>query len=707
MKTPESVLKKYFGYKSFRPLQRDIIQHALDGHDSLVLMPTGGGKSLCFQIPALVNGGMALVISPLISLMQDQVSALLANGIPAAYVNSTQSPQEQMQLLQHAHDGKLKLLYVSPEKLMSPDFSNALQHLPLRLIAIDEAHCISSWGHDFRPEYTQLGRLKRFLPQVPIMALTATADKATRMDILQQLGIPEAKNFMASFDRPNLHLKVEPGRKKIEKILNFIDDREEQSGIVYCISRKDCEKVAERLQMEGLNAEFYHAGMSADQRQEVQDDFINDRTKIICATIAFGMGIDKSNVRWVIHYNLPRNMEGYYQEIGRAGRDGLPSDTLLFYSFADVVMQQQFVEESGQAELQQAKLDRMHQYAEASVCRRKILLSYFNEVVEEDCGNCDVCENPPRLIDGTVIAQKAMSAVYRCKGQVSAQTLINILRGSRSKDVIEAKYDELKTYGVGKDISFAGWQHYLLQMMHHGALELSYADGNRLKLTELSKKILFENQSLSLVEFKESAVKKSSRESNTTRQAAKPVEKQLFDYLKETRLLLSRKLRVPAYTVFSDATLRDMAKKEPRDTEDLLEVSGIGDHKAQKYGSVFLETIKRYKQDRKDVGAAYKLSYELNQKGHSPDEVAEMRGINRVTAYSHLATAVERKLEIRKDFWINRREIERVEEALTKLGSDATGKDLVEILQGEMEFGKIRLAFALCKAKANAAFEKV
>jgi ATP-dependent DNA helicase RecQ len=430
----QAALKKFFGYDTFRPMQADIVQTILNGRDVLVIMPTGGGKSICYQIPALVMEGICIVVSPLIALMKDQVEGLRANGVPAAFLNSSISYEEQRKVEERAYDGHLKLLYVSPEKLLSAGFFNFLKGLKINLFAIDEAHCISSWGHDFRPEYAQLRYLKEQFPEVPVVALTATADRATRKDIVLQLALPDPETFIASFDRPNLSLAVRPGQQRLKQIIDFIKERPGQSGIVYCLSRKETEDVALGLQNQGIKAEFYHAGLSPDRRDKVQTAFIKDSTPIIVATIAFGMGIDKSNIRWVIHYNLPKNMEGYYQEIGRAGRDGLNSDTLLFYSYGDLMRLQSMITESGQAELMQAKLDRMQQYAEASMCRRRILLSYFGEDLGKDCGNCDVCLHPPQRFDGTVLAQKALSAVARTQERIGVIMLVDILRGSQRKN---------------------------------------------------------------------------------------------------------------------------------------------------------------------------------------------------------------------------------------------------------------------------------
>lgn len=586
--TPKSILKNVFGFNEFRPMQEEIINQALNKEDTVVLMPTGGGKSLCFQIPALVNDGLTLVISPLISLMQDQVMALRSNDINAFFFNSTQNTSEQKEVMDSVMNNEAKLLYVSPEKLISPEFSEILQSAKINLIAIDEAHCISSWGHDFRPEYTKLGFIKQKFPNIPIMALTATADKITRIDILKQLKIEDAHIHISSFDRPNLSLRVEQGINKVKKILKFLDERPNTSGIIYCLSRKECENLAGKLKAQGHHAEFYHAGIKSVERAEIQKRFIKDETPVICATIAFGMGIDKSNVRWVIHHNMPKNMESFYQEIGRAGRDGLPSDTLLFYSFADVMQLRKFAENSGQKELQLAKLQRMQDYSESPVCRRKILLSYFNEVLEEDCGNCDVCKNPPKQFDGTILAQKALSTIYRSKEQLSTSALINVLRGMLNQQTYD--FQNIKTFGIGKDTPYRNWQNYLLQMLHQGLFDIAYDDNYKLKLTELAAKVLFKNKRIMLVQVKKKVKEKRERLSKRVSKG-KPVKSALFDKLREVRTKLATQYKVPPYVIFSDATLYQMVDNKPVNEEQLSNVSGVGDYKLEKYGEYFISVI--------------------------------------------------------------------------------------------------------------------
>ena len=598
-------LKTYFGYDSFRPLQEEIIRHILDGNDALVLMPTGGGKSICYQLPALLREGTAVVVSPLISLMKDQVEALCANGISAGALNSSNDETENAALRRACMEGRLKLLYISPEKLLT-EANYLLRDMHISLFAIDEAHCISQWGHDFRPEYAQMGILHQQFPQVPVIALTATADKITREDIIKQLHLNHPRIFISSFDRPNLSLTVKRGYQQKEKskaIIDFIARHPGESGIIYCMSRSKTESVAQMLQKQGIRAAVYHAGLSPTRRDEAQDDFINDRVQVVCATIAFGMGIDKSNVRWVIHYNLPKSIESFYQEIGRAGRDGMPSDTLLFYSLSDLILLTKFATDSGQQSINIEKLQRMQQYAESDICRRRILLSYFGETATHDCGNCDVCKNPPERFDGTIIVQKALSAIVRTEQQISTGVLVDILRGNMTPEVVDKGYEQLKTFAAGREVPARDWHDYLLQMLQLGYFEIAYNENNHLKITPAGSDVLFGRATARLVVIR----REEANETKRGRKRKLPVlskelplglpnteNEDLFEALRELRKRLADEEALPAYIVLSDKVLHLLSTSRPTTIEEFGNISGIGEYKKKKYGKEFVNLIRKF-----------------------------------------------------------------------------------------------------------------
>ena len=603
-----SLLKRFFGYESFRPNQLEIIENAMSGNDSLVLMPTGGGKSICYQIPALALPGTTIVVSPLISLMKDQVETLKANGIEAAALNSDNTADSDTIIRRKCMDGDMKLLYVSPEKLLI-EIPYLLSHIHISLFAIDEAHCISQWGHDFRPEYAQLGQLRERFPSVPIMALTATADRITRHDIITQLKLRNCPEYISSFDRPNLNLSVKRGFRDKEKmafILNFIKARPFDAGIIYCLSRKTTEKVATSLRTKGINALPYHAGLSNQERSETQEKFKNDEVQVVCATIAFGMGIDKSNIRWVIHFNMPKSIESFYQEIGRAGRDGAPADTVLFYSIADIIQLTEFAKSSGQQEVNMDKLKRMREYAESSVCRRRILLNYFNEQTAHDCGNCDVCQNPPQRFDGTQYVQMALSAMKRTDEQARLSTITEILKGMRSATVVKKGYDQLKTFGVGRDISVQDWNDYLLQMMQMGFFEVVYNEGRRTVVTPLGNDVLFGRKTAQLCVIDRS-IKQEPKRSQKRLTLEIPAitipglpptngieDPKLFEALRQLRRICAEEENFPPYIVFSDKVLHALATQKPTTVEQFGFIPGIGDYKRQKYGTRFVALIQKY-----------------------------------------------------------------------------------------------------------------
>jgi ATP-dependent DNA helicase RecQ len=725
--TPASILQHYYGYSSFRPLQEDIIQSVLDGRDTVVIMPTGGGKSICFQIPALLKDGVCIVVSPLLALMKDQVEALHVNGIGAAALNSTTHPGEAQNILMRCQKGEIKLIYVSPEKLIT-DLAWLKQQFPISMVAIDEAHCISSWGHDFRPEYTQLHTIKTMLPDVPVMALTATADRVTRRDMATQLRMHNPNVFVASFDRPNLSLAVRAGLKakdKLAELVTFIRSRPNQAGIIYCLSRKNTEAVAEALRAQKIDAVCYHAGMPNHERNKAQDDFLNDRTQVVCATIAFGMGIDKSNVRWVIHYNLPKNIESYYQEIGRGGRDGEPADTILYYNLGDLVLLSRMAQESGQSEINIAKLKRMQQFCEANICRRKILITYFSESLPDNCGNCDVCRHPRALFDGTVLAQKALSVVARTGEKEAVNLLINVLRGSSMADVLEKNYHTIKTWGAGKDISFADWQQYFLQLIQLGTLEIAYDENFALKITDFGREVLFGKQAIQLAEIVREAEdeirEKPRREKKTGSTSNTPVDPELFELLRKLRLDLSKRESVPPFMIFSDAALRDMTEKFPLTGESFLSVSGVGRAKYEKYGDLFLECLRNHARaqgktlpeknavlppttfvtssaaPKVQKGNTYIETLALYRQGLPVEAIAKQRSLNVETIWSHLAYLAESGESVDLRAFVSPATVARVREAVEKTGQDSALRPIFEFLNQEVPYAQIRLALVLLK----------
>lgn len=600
MNTALETLKSYYGYDSFRPLQEEIINHVLQHKDALVLMPTGGGKSICFQIPALMMEGTAIVVSPLISLMKDQVETLVANGIAAEALNSANDEIANRQITERCLRGEIKLLYISPERLIT-ELGWMKTMLKVSLFAIDEAHCISQWGHDFRPEYSQLGNLHELFPDVPIMALTATADKITRSDIIEQLRLQNAETFISSFDRPNLSLDVRRGysaKEKLRTITNLIQRHQGDSGIIYCLAKKTTETVAEKLRKEGFSVGVYHAGLPTDERNRIQEDFINDRIQVVCATVAFGMGINKSNVRFIVHYNLPKTIENYYQEIGRGGRDGLPCETILFYNLQDIITLRHFAEESGQREINTEKLQRMQEYAEAQICRRRILLNYFGETSDMNCCNCDVCQTPPTTFDGTELVQKALSAIIRTDEQIGFTLAIDILHGNFSPELVSRGYNQIKTFAAGRDVPVRDWRDYLLQMLQMGYIEIAYNEDNHLHVTPLGQDVLHGKAKVQLVvvsrEARTRGRQKQTAEEATTAASATTEHMELFEQLKTLRKEIANENNYPAYVVMSDKSLHALATDMPTTLSAFGNTYGIGEHKCNTYGERFIGLIQQY-----------------------------------------------------------------------------------------------------------------
>ncbi|MDB5282727.1 MAG: recQ [Bacteroidota bacterium] len=661
----QQILKHKFGYDNFRLEQEHVIECILQRKDCIVLMPTGGGKSLCYQVPALLFEGLTVVVSPLISLMKDQVDALRANGINAAFLNSSLTSEEQTQITRQVYEGKLKLLYVAPERLLQGGdvFLNFLKDCRVALFAIDEAHCISSWGHDFRPEYLQLARLKHLFPDVPVVALTATADKLVRKDVVDKLELKSPQVFISSFNRANITYYVEAKKNLFDKLLVYLAEHKDESGIIYCLSRAGCETLAGDLRNAGFNAIAYHAGLEKTERDRAQEKFIRDEIKIVVATIAFGMGIDKPNVRFVIHADIPKNIEGYYQETGRAGRDGLHSEAILYYSSGDVMKLKKFVFINNNAEQTQIlsrKLDQMAKYATLTTCRRKYLLNYFDESAPDNCGSCDVCLSKFDLVDGTVIAQKALSAVFRLKENFGINYTIDFLRGSKAEKIRE-EHKLLKTYGVGADISKEDWATYFRDLIAKGFLQQTEDEFPKLRLTPKSSDVLQGKTTVQLA--------KSKVVEEPTRVYGEPAEvnyeKELFSRLKELRKMIADRENVPPYIILSDAGLIELSAYLPQSLSDMKKISGFGDVKVQRYGKEFLEQVLEYckmknlasrislkqpKREKKakrpikaDAGysSTYQATLDMHRQGLSTAEIAAQRGMSPQTIANHLAQFVE------------------------------------------------------------------
>ncbi len=724
IKKAKEILKHQFGYDSFRMNQEAAIEAVLEKKDAVVLMPTGGGKSLCYQIPALMSDGLTLVVSPLIALMKDQVDALVNNGVNAAFLNSSQTNREQTEVFQKVRNGELKLLYVAPERLLQSgeQFINFLESINVSLFAIDEAHCISSWGHDFRPEYIQLGKLKKYFPEIPIIALTATADKLVRKDIFERLNIKHAELFISSFNRPNIFYTVEPKRNSYTRLLEFLEERREESGIIYCLSRASTESLAMDLKDEGYSALPYHAGLTKEQREKNQELFLNDDAKIIVATIAFGMGIDKSNVRFVVHHDLPKNIESYYQETGRAGRDGLQSHALLFFSWGDVVKLKGFAEVENnerQTEIMLKKLNQMGEFGDLKTCRRKFLLKYFDEELTEDCGHCDNCNTTFEKFDGTIIAQKALSAVARTDQRFGLTYLIDFLRGSKSK-TIRLEHLNLKTYGIGADISKDNWFDYFKDLIAQDLLAQTEGQYPTLVLTEKSLDVL---KGVLKVELFKVIEKEEKKKSSLVSKLSHPYIKELFDELKKLRTDFARGENVPPYVIFSDATLIEMATFLPQDTSEMLKISGVGDVKMDKYGADFLQVVvdycdinnhesridlknpkrepKKQRTKRNSKGeSTYTISLKMFRDGNSIEEIARERELAISTIETHLVRFIPTG-EVKLTEMVAEEKIEKIRNAIIELDAGQGISPIKELLGEDYSYGEIRAVIADFMRMAN------
>lgn len=713
--TPNQALQKYFGYTDFRHRQDEIIAHILNGKDVLALMPTGGGKSLCYQLPAVLLTGLTIVISPLIALMKDQVDSLNINGIPAAFLNSSQSPDEQRQLIEKLRSNQIKLLYLAPERLFSGEnkLIEFLKSLPVVQIAIDEAHCISHWGHDFRPEYLMLAGLKQHFPFVPVIALTATADKLTQKDILEKLDLKDPAVFISSFNRENITYTVAPKRNSFKQLLAFLDKRKDESGIIYCLSRKSTEALAADLKTEGFLAEAYHAGLDNLTKARNQEAFLRDDVRIIVATIAFGMGINKSNVRYVVHIDLPKNIEGYYQETGRAGRDGLPSAAMLYYSPGDAQKLKEFAKIENnpeQSRIMLKKLDDMVRYSELQTCRRQFLLRYFDEQAPDDCGSCDVCLTEVERFDGTLIAQKALSAVARLKERFGAGYVIEFLRGSKSERIRE-EHKQLKTYGIGADISKADWQRYMRELVATGYLQASDGEYPVLQLTDKSEAVL---KGAEKVQFIASQVTEEREE-----YIELPFEADLLNELKNVRRDIAQNENVPPYVILADNTLVEMATYLPQSLDELRLISGFGDIKLARYGREFLAPVKSYsaqkglsskidqkkaKRERKQStsraarkGAGTQSeSFTLYKQGKTIAEIAADRGLATTTIEGHLAYFIEQQ-ELEITAIVKPEKIPPIQDVIEKYGDDKLAP-LKEVLGEDYSYGEIKSVVSWMRA---------
>ncbi|MBK8500775.1 MAG: DNA helicase RecQ [Saprospiraceae bacterium] len=698
----QTQLRSVFGYDRFRPDQLPIMNHVLEGNDCLVIMPTGGGKSMCYQLPALISEGLTLVISPLIALMADQVSNLRGYNVEANYINSSLSSAEKQTVFRNLENGKIRLLYISPEKAVMPRFIQYIKQKKIDLLAIDEAHCISIWGNDFRPVYAQLTQLMRELPRTPVMALTATADKATQQDICQKLDMKNPRVFLSSFERPNIHLQVRPAQGRLQQINAFLKQHKNEAGIIYCLSRKSTEEIAEKLRATGYRAAYYHAELESGRRKKVQEAFQKDELQIVCATIAFGMGIDKSNIRWVIHYNLPKNIESYYQEIGRSGRDGSPAEALLFYNFQDINIFRKFIDESESGPdfkaVQHQKLDRIWEFTQATNCRTNLILNYFGEYREKPCMHCDICTHPPKGFDGSQIVKHAIAACKESDETINLGMLVDILRASGRKDIFTQGLNDLRSYGAGREISRIDWIHFVTQMINQGLLMIDYTQHSNLRLTSLSDDILLDKRKIKLTK---------PLNYKTKQPELKPLTKnETFDVhfmslLKDWRKNQAVKEKLPAYVIFNDRVLQQIVADRPTTLMDLINISGIGDYKLEKYGQSILRIVQDFINQQEIIknvkGGSHLESLAMLRQGLSPEQIAKQRGIKRDRVYDHLTELYIKGEDINLHQFISEPMLHEVIEAWRLAKKSFDPALITEYIQTPYPIYKIQVALAIIK----------
>ncbi len=698
MKQAQDILKSTFGYDQFRYSQQEIIQDLLDGKDALVLMPTGGGKSLCYQIPALVRDGTAIVISPLIALMQDQVDALIQLGVKAAFLNSSMSHEEANEVEQQLLSNELDIVYIAPERLLTNYTLALLDRCALALFAIDEAHCVSQWGHDFRPEYQRLTVLHERFPAIPRIALTATADQRTRDEIISQLQLEQANVFINSFDRPNIHYSISEGNNPKNRLWRFLQDKHpNDAGIVYCLSRKKVEAIAEWLVDQGRIALPYHAGLSSEVRQQNQQRFLREDGIIIVATIAFGMGIDKPDVRFVAHLNLPKSIEAYYQETGRAGRDGEPANAWMAYGLQDVITLRQFMQNSNANEVykrvEHHKLESMLGLCELITCRRHTLLAYFDETSTENCDACDNCLSPPEKWNGTEAAQKALSSIYRTEQRFGVNYIIDILLGKSDERIQRNGHDQISTFAIGKDLTATEWRSVFRQLIALGFIDIDIERHGALRLTEKCRPVLRGEQQL---ELRKLSVEEKASKEKKQKSTVRPQDEELWEALRSLRMKIASEAGVPPYVIFHDATLQEMLKKRPQSLDEMNRVSGVGEQKLKRYGKQFLNEIASHPLPAlldNNLSSTINETLILFQQGKSVEEIAQERDIKESTVYTHLADAIEvGLLDVYEVIDLDDGQYEEIVFVIESMEDDEKGKlkPIYEALDEEYDYGVIR-----------------